>query len=390
MFLVHQFRPAAFAALTVLGVCVACDSDDDTKETKAASNDEPDSGTVATSDGNDDSSFPSPSTIDTDPDDPAMPNTPTGTPTDSKEPNPSAPGPSEEGGTRDDTTNDDASPSDPQPSAASDAGGSEPSAPTPNTGPDDDPPPRVEVAPSSGCGGDTSPPSGALTIDVDGLERSYIVSLPEDYEPSTPYPLVFAFHGLGASGQLVSRAFYFGIEQQGGKPSIFVYPDGLDDGDGTGWPNTDGRDVAFFDTMLATMENGYCVDTARVFATGHSYGGIMSHNLGCQRGDVLRAIAPVAGAFFGRGQTCTGPIAAWGAHGDPDGTVAYSSGLSAIERVMEANGCDPESSAPVTPTDYCTRYECSAGYPVTWCIHDQDHDWPQFAAESIKAFFDGF
>jgi hypothetical protein len=83
-------------------------------------------------------------------------------------------------------------------------------------------------------------------------------------------------------------------------------------------------------------------------------------------------------------------VAAWGAHGNPDNTVDYESGLSAIQRVMETNGCDPDSGMPVEPTDMCTLYQCDAGYPVTWCVHDQDHDWPDFAAESIRAFFDGF
>src|SRR5690606_34935191 len=119
------------------------------------------------------------------------------------------------------------------------------------------------------------------------------------------YPVVFAFHGLGGSGQLVSNSFYFGIEQTGGTPSIFIYPDGLETGNGPGWANSDGEDIAFFDAMLSTLQQTYCIDEARVFSTGHSYGGIMSHNLACQRAEVLRAIAPVAGAHFGRGQ-CSG------------------------------------------------------------------------------------
>jgi poly(3-hydroxybutyrate) depolymerase len=228
-------------------------------------------------------------------------------------------------------------------------------------------------------------------LDVDGTERSYIVSLPEDYDPTVAYPLVFAFHGLGGSAELVSGPYYFGLEQHVGKPTVFVYPDGLDTGDGAGWANTDGQDVAFFDALLGTMQQNYCIDSARVFSTGHSYGGIMSHTLGCERANVLRAIAPVAGAFFGgRGTECTGPIAAWGAHGNPDNTVDYENGLSAIQRVMEVDGCDPDSGTPVEPTDFCVRYECNAGYPVTWCTHGEDHNWPEFAAESIMAFFDSF
>lgn len=292
-------------------------------------------------------------------------------------------------------------PGEPEPSESEPAVSPEPAAPepepsepeaTPEPGVTPDPAPEpAPVTGGSGCSAGASPADGPQTIDVDGTERSYIVSLPDGYDPETPYPLVFAFHGLGGSGQLVTNPFYFGIEQAGGKPTIFVYPDGLDTGMGAGWANDGGQDVAFFDAMLASLQENYCVDSSRVFSTGHSYGGIMTHTLACERAPVLRAIAPVAGAFFSfRGADCTGPVAAWGAHGNPDNTVDYESGLSAIQRVMETNGCDPDSGMPVEPTEFCTLYSCDEGYPVTWCVHDQDHDWPPFAAESIKAFFDSF
>ncbi len=247
---------------------------------------------------------------------------------------------------------------------------------------------RVPVKPSLGCS-ETSPSSGAFSLLVDEVERTYLVSLPENYEPSRPYPLVFAFHGLGGSGELVSGPWYFGIEQQGGTPSIFVYPDGLETGDGAGWPNQEGRDVAFFDALLATMQEGYCIDENRVFSTGHSYGGIMTLTLACERASVLRGVAPVAGAHFASG-SCSGPVAAWGAHGNPDPTVSYESGLDAMARLLETNGCDESSAVAVEPLGACIEYACDAGYPVTWCEHDQGHDFPDFAAASIKAFFDGF
>lgn len=282
----------------------------------------------------------------------------------------------------------------PAPESSESVDETEPAPESSDEGDDTAPPEPSEPAPedpSAGCAAGANPPVGVQTLDVDGTERSYIVSLPEDYDPTLPYPLVFAFHGLGGSAELVSGRYYFGLEEPGGKPTVFVYPDGLDAGDGAGWANTDGQDVAFFDALFAKVQQTYCIDSARVFSTGHSYGGIMTHTLACQRADVLRAIAPVAGAFFGgRGGECSGPVAAWGAHGNPDNTVDYESGVSAIERVMETNGCDPESGTPVEPTEFCVRYECDSDYPVTWCAHDEDHNWPEFASESIKAFFDGF
>ncbi len=261
--------------------------------------------------------------------------------------------------------------------AGSGGGGTNPSEPIPEE-------------PSAGCNGSATPPTGAQSITVGELSRTYIVSLPDDYDPSHAHPLVFAFHGLGGSGELVSGQWYFGIEQAGGKPAIFVYPDGLDAGDGAGWPNEGGRDVAFFDALLKQLTENYCVDEARVFSTGHSYGGMMTHTLACQRGDLLRGVAPVAGAAYFAGSSCTGPVAFWGAHGDPDEAVDYEAGVSAMERLLETNGCDEASATATEPAEYCARYACDSGYPVTWCPHDQNHDFPDFAAESIKSFIDSF
>ncbi len=221
-------------------------------------------------------------------------------------------------------------------------------------------------------------------------ERSYIVSLPDGYDPSAPYPVIFAFHGLGGSGAGVSGQWYFGIEQKGGTPTIFVYPDGLEtDQGGAGWPNQGGRDVAFFDAMLSSLTAGYCIDENRVFSTGHSYGGIMTYTLACERADVLRAVAPVAGSRWAR-SACQGPVAAWGAHGDPDDQVSYESGVEAMARIIEENGCDADSAAPIPGEEPCVAYSCDPGRQVVWCQHDQGHDWPDFAAQSIKSFFDAF
>ena len=47
-----------------------------------------------------------------------------------------------------------------------------------------------------------------------------------------------------------------------------------DVGGGSGWDLTSGGiDVALFDALLADISDRYCVDAARIFSTGHSFGG---------------------------------------------------------------------------------------------------------------------
>jgi poly(3-hydroxybutyrate) depolymerase len=176
--------------------------------------------------------------------------------------------------------------------------------------------------------------------------------------------------------------------------AIFVAGQGLGtstDATDTGWPNTNGQDIAFVRATLAWMNSNYCVDQARVFSVGFSYGGIMSHTIACQMSDTFRAVAPIAGAIFGRTNTClTHPVAAWMTHGTMDtsasGGVDFSAGESARDRIVALNHCT-STTAPVDPSP-CVAYQgCDAGYPVQWCPHDGAHTVPSFAAAAIANFF---
>eukprot|EP00962_Isochrysis_galbana_P060310 scaffold34602_cov185-Isochrysis_galbana.AAC.1 len=51
---------------------------------------------------------------------------------------------------------------------------------------------------SAGCGVRPGLATGQLvyqTVDVDGLEREYLLWLPASYDPDRPYPLLFSLHG---------------------------------------------------------------------------------------------------------------------------------------------------------------------------------------------------
>jgi poly(3-hydroxybutyrate) depolymerase len=231
------------------------------------------------------------------------------------------------------------------------------------------------------------------TIQVAGAERTYVLSIPENYDSTQATPLVFAWHGLGGDGELAR--LYFGVEREADGAAIFVYADGLPNEEGkAAWDLApDGSDVALFDALLASLTAEYCVDASRVFATGHSYGGFMTNRLACSRGDVLRAVAPVAGGPpFGGGSSteCAGEVAAFLVHGTYDPTVDIEQGQAALTRYTSANGC-LTSSVDVTPAP-CVSYDgCTGDLAVTWCEHDTPeedaHNWPDFAAEGIWAFF---
>lgn len=235
-------------------------------------------------------------------------------------------------------------------------------------------------APSNGCAtaaaGTGAPVAGSLT--VNGAARTYQLVVPAG-DPRTARALVLVFHGKGGDGLGYRNWIGKQIEAAARDEAVFVYPDGVDDG--KGWPNQDGKDVAFVDALLAKLATEVCYDQKRVFATGFSYGGYMSNTLGCARGTAIRAIAPVAGG--GPWGTCTGPVAAWIAHGLND---TPATGEASRDRWLKENGCGAGSHA-ITPSP-CVAYDGCGSDPVIWCAFDGEHTVPSFAPAAIWSFFD--
>jgi predicted esterase len=153
---------------------------------------------------------------------------------------------------------------------------------------------------SMGCGAANPAPSGMQMLDVDGMQRMFLVSVPDNYDANKPYKLIFAWHGLGGTAMRIQSGGFYGLKQKAMNSVIFVAAQGLDTsnqvGSGPGWDNMGGRDVKFTSAMLEYMRTTYCIDNERIFSVGMSYGGIMSNTVGCALGDDFRAIAPMSGA----------------------------------------------------------------------------------------------
>jgi poly(3-hydroxybutyrate) depolymerase len=250
-----------------------------------------------------------------------------------------------------------------------------------------------EPKPSPGCG-KPAPMAGNASIDVMGTARDYILALPASYDPAKPYKLIFAWHGLGGSAQMIASNWY-GLKQRSMDSAIFVAGQGLatmtNVGDGAGWANTNGQDVAFVKALYAQLQSQLCFDENRVFSIGMSYGGIMSNTLGCQMGDVFRAIAPMSGSGpgFGGRAICVGQVAVWQSHGDNDTVVATSSGKASSDFWVKANHCQMQTM-PVDPSP-CVEYQgCDADLPVTFCLFPGGHMVPSFASAAIWTFFSKF
>jgi polyhydroxybutyrate depolymerase len=245
--------------------------------------------------------------------------------------------------------------------------------------------------PSAGCG-KPAPMAGNASIDVMGTSRDYIVALPQNYDPNKPYKLIYAWHGLGGSAMGVAATWY-GLKNMSQNGAIFVAGQGLQTmssvGNGAGWPNTNGQDVAFVKALHAQLQGQLCFDENRVFSVGMSYGGIMSHTLGCQMGDVFRAIAPMSGSGPLARTACVGQVAVWMSHGDMDTTVPTASGEMSRDFWVKANHCQMTSTM-VDPSPCLEYMGCDADSPVTFCKFAGGHVVPPFAAAAIWKFFSQF
>lgn len=139
------------------------------------------------------------------------------------------------------------------------------------------------------------------TLQHAGMTRSYAVHYPGNRKPDHPLPLVFALHGAGgADARSMSRSIGFNAiaDREG---FILVYPQGLDGN----WNDGRGKvfkrrkdisqvdDVGFISGVIDRFVGSGEADSSRVYVTGVSNGGMMTHRLGIELAEKLAAIAPV-------------------------------------------------------------------------------------------------
>jgi poly(3-hydroxybutyrate) depolymerase len=241
--------------------------------------------------------------------------------------------------------------------------------------------------PSMGCGKSSGRPTSANVPNT-------IVSFPDGYDGSTPMPLVFGFHGAGRTNEQFRTA---DARTQGGdleKQFVMAYLKSA----GSGW--VIGADTSRLDTALAEISNNYCIDTRRVFATGHSSGAQFIVQLLCAKDRRFRAIAPVASSVYCQSWE---PIPTLLIHGKADSQRGDDAdGKKDLAPYVSSNGCGTSSmpysavagctsgSTQVAPG--CVEYQgCSKA--MIWCNHNDpnysgtNHGWPCFANKAIFDFF---
>jgi polyhydroxybutyrate depolymerase len=261
----------------------------------------------------------------------------------------------------------------------------------------------------SGCAFVAKPVSissgGRQTLMHDGIDRSYVVRVPVGLAQRGRVPLVLVLHGGGGNAGTAESmtGFTAKAEKEG---FIVVYPEGTGQfrkrrltwnaGHCCG-PAMDWRvdDVGFIGALIDRLLVDYPVDPRRIYATGMSNGGMMTHRLGIELSDRLAAIAPVVATLFGDERPPPHPVSALMINGLLDTSVPSEGGppggrfpsawdgtptIPALEQAAfwaEADGCSGEPDRTDQGPYLVTRYQCPAGRAVAlYLMKDSGHAWP--------------
>lgn len=253
--------------------------------------------------------------------------------------------------------------------------------PTPTASPEATISATCPVAPSDAYpAGETS----KGTITSGDRERSFLIHVPGIYDPAVPTPLVLNFHGLGSSAS--QQHIYAGLaplaEREG---FIVVSPEGVN----RSWLLVPGvNDIQFTRDLVAGLSEVLCIDPGAVFSTGMSNGGFMSAALACVAGDLVAAVAPVAG-ILGPTMNCGDPVPILQFHGTDDAVVPYDGGtitatggpFDGIDAIMarwaEHNGCsiEPTTSEASSAVDFVEFVDCEAE-TAHYVVEGGGHTWP--------------
>lgn len=139
------------------------------------------------------------------------------------------------------------------------------------------------------------------TVDSSGVDRSYGVHLPSNYSENHQYPTILGFHGSTSIGFFFEADTDLDAAKYTGD-KIMVYPNGL----GGAWAGanyskaTVPEDLQFVWDLLVDLRQNFCIDSARIYATGLSIGGGFVDTIACNAtvGGEFAAFAPASGSFY--------------------------------------------------------------------------------------------
>lgn len=259
--------------------------------------------------------------------------------------------------------------------------------------------PPVELSPAGSPVGTVS--HGVLAFA--GRERTYRLYVPSELPPG-PVPLFIALHGgTGWADQFAATDHSEALAETNG--FLVVHPDGVPlpgvtDSRGAVWnggvccgvaARDDVDDVGFIHALLDQLVEDHPIDPARVYAFGHSNGGIMSYRLACELSDRIVGIGVVAGTLGVEDCAPARPVSVIHVHGTDDENLPLAGGIGTrsvagvdfppprdgFAELATLNGCGRPIETAEGAITTAARGPCDGGTALAFVtIEGADHPWP--------------
>ena len=243
-----------------------------------------------------------------------------------------------------------------------------------------------------------------------GGTRHYVLHLPPDYAKHVPLPLVLAFHGGGGDAAAFQSAA--GLDAQADALGwAVVYPEGSGHLDrrlltwnaGTCCGSALAErvdDVGFALALLADLARDLDLDRTRVYAVGHSNGGMMAYRLAAREGKRIAAVVSVAGPEMSDSFPGGPPVPVLHVHSVDDPRALYAGGQprmftlasnsvpfrsvdDTLARWRSRDGCTgdgkvvDERRLESHSAELLDFGPCAGGADVMlWRLHGAGHGWP--------------
>ena len=242
------------------------------------------------------------------------------------------------------------------------------------------------------------------TFTVTGKEpRTYYLNVPANYSKNTPLPLLLAFHSRTTNAQELLRSTSIGdfVNDMGFvlatiDGSVHEYSSWNAGGCCTPATDFNEDDVELSSLIIDSISSTYSIDPNRIWAIGHSNGGMMSYRLACDLSDKISGVAMVGGALMDDSCTPSKPVSLLHIHGDNDETIPFTGGGKFDVPDIQSSVIKPNSkfSCDTAPNEIAAQVRVNQ---IVWnCEHgaqtklmnylDNGHEWHLAYTKEILRF----
>jgi poly(3-hydroxybutyrate) depolymerase len=258
------------------------------------------------------------------------------------------------------------------------------------------------ATPSAGCAKASGRPQGGSVTE----SGAHYLTFPESYDGTKPFPVLVGFHGCGDvnRGTDLESTEWIRLTKDSAFETEYVRAVPISAATDGCWNY--GNDITRVKAMYDDLLANYCVDTSRVFATGHSSGAqfivqilVNSHAADAQHLN-FKGVAPVAASEYG---ALKGPIPVMYIQGKMDTQRNNGDGHETVAEFRTANSCQDASmpysqvagcqSGNTAVNPGCIAYS-GCNVPTIWCSHDDPaynntmHGVPCFGVKAMYDFFE--